>query len=201
MWDVMRTYAYYKKRTDDKEWLMKQIKLLSRLEVDEVIMEETGEYQEYFQLMGKLKKLDTLIIYKFSVLELKKIEMKNFITTLKSLEIRLIIVADKIDTNEVDQVNFIANCLVFIQSESETIKYLTKRSLEEAHRNGIVLGRPQIATDTVEAIRYYREEQKMSIRRIAEECEVSIGTVHKYISSPSPKAIEIVGEEDELHDK
>lgn len=178
----MRAFAYYKKRKDDNYWLTKQIRVLSHFEIDEVVIEEADRYQEFHKLLNRFKKNDTLVLYKLSVLELKQAELVSFIERLEKLDMRLIIESNRIDTSESNRTNFFSDCKLIIQTQSEITRYLTKRSLEQAHEKGVVLGRPKLAIDTVETIRYFRENKKMSIREIAQKCNVSIGTVHKYIS-------------------
>lgn len=181
----MSSFGYYKKRKGDKQWLTKQMKALAHWEVDEAFVEEENGEKELARLLEQLKENDTLVIYKLSVLELKKDDMIKFMMKILSLTVSLVIVEDEIDTREINHSQFIHDSLILMEAETETFKHLTKRRLEIAQENGVILGRPQISDNLIESIRFYRESQKMSIRQIAEKCQVSIGTVHKYITNMS----------------
>ncbi|MBP1040235.1 recombinase family protein [Vagococcus sp. BWB3-3] len=67
-------------------------------------------------------------------------------------------------------------------SEKEVVSRRTLNGLRVAHANGAVSGRPRINLATIKKIKYLHTYQRKNIRDIATECNVSLGTVHKYIN-------------------
>ncbi|NKC68532.1 helix-turn-helix domain-containing protein [Vagococcus fluvialis] len=65
-------------------------------------------------------------------------------------------------------------------SERKIIANRSKLIVKDNKRKGITVGRPKISEETIEKI-YKLYSDKRTIRYIAEQCNVSIGTVHKYI--------------------
>ncbi len=58
----------------------------------------------------------------------------------------------------------------------------THEGLEKAKAKGKVGGRPTINPALIERIRLLHQVHRKTIREISTECEVSLGTVHKYIT-------------------
>lgn len=65
--------------------------------------------------------------------------------------------------------------------DRQAIVTRTKIGVEQARLEGRLGGRPKIDTDTVARLQFLYKEERMTIRQIAAQCEVSIGTVWKYI--------------------
>lgn len=66
-------------------------------------------------------------------------------------------------------------------SEKRIIGNRSKLIVEQNREKGITLGRPAISEETIEKIYTLYHSDKRTIRYIAEQCHVSLGTVHKYI--------------------
>lgn len=77
-----------------------------------------------------------------------------------------------------------------VSSDKEYLKMLSQLAQDEKNKinNECLMkqekdiGRPKIPVEKIVEIRYLRQVKKMKIREIAKICDISIGTVHKYIS-------------------
>ena len=67
------------------------------------------------------------------------------------------------------------------EMESFIISERTTKGIQNARRSGRVGGRPKISEEKIEEIRYLYHNQSYTLRKIAEECNVSLGTAYKYI--------------------
>lgn len=68
----------------------------------------------------------------------------------------------------------------FGKTDQAARKLQTKEGLERARRKGKIIGRPKIDSETAKRIYFLYHTQNETIRQIAMDCNVSIGTVHKY---------------------
>lgn len=77
-----------------------------------------------------------------------------------------------------------------VSSDKEYLKMLSQLAQDEKNKinNECLMkqekdiGRPKTPVEKIVEIRYLRQVKKMKIREIAKICDISIGTVHKYIS-------------------
>ncbi|MGO2099735.1 hypothetical protein [Vagococcus salmoninarum] len=73
--------------------------------------------------------------------------------------------------------------LEYGQNERVIMSSRTLLGIHSARKNGMAYGRPKLANDTIKEIRFLANNQGWSVREIANQCEVSVGTVHKYITA------------------
>lgn len=64
--------------------------------------------------------------------------------------------------------------------ESYVISERTTKGIQLAKDDGRIGGRPRVSQTKIEIIRHLYKNKKYSLREIADECHVSLGTVHKY---------------------
>ena len=179
----MKTYAYLKKHPTSKESLSEQIKHFDFSKIDHSFVDEENSTKELERLITGLEKGDTLIIYTLSLVNFHKNDMRNLFLYLKKMAIRLILIKENMDTAKEEFSSFFKICILYQNVQKKIIQDTTKRSLARANKNGVTLGRPTIDEGTIEHINSLRNKQHKSIREIASICDVSIGTVHKYITS------------------
>lgn len=70
--------------------------------------------------------------------------------------------------------------LKFGETDQAAYKIRTKVGLEKARLNGKIGGRPKINQEVAERIYFLYHTQKETLRQIASDCNVSIGTAYKY---------------------
>ncbi|MBP1040131.1 recombinase family protein [Vagococcus sp. BWB3-3] len=76
---------------------------------------------------------------------------------------------------------YLSLLLEVAQGEIRIISRRTLKGLRLAHARGSVSGRPSITPEVVDRIQQLHQTEKRTLREIAEICNVSLGTVHKYI--------------------
>lgn len=85
------------------------------------------------------------------------------------------------------ELSFIEKPVVSDREYLEMLSQLAKKQKNKGNKDdffeqGIKVGRPNLSVEKIADIRYLRHVKKMKIREIARVCDISVGTVHKYIS-------------------
>ena len=68
------------------------------------------------------------------------------------------------------------------RSEKRAIVRRTQQGIALAVAKGTRIGRPSIPQEKIEQIQYLARSQKRTMREIAIACDVSVGTVYKYVN-------------------
>ena len=90
----------------------------------------------------------------------------------------MIAINEEIDTENYK--DFYDQMLFFFDVSKRSRSATTRRALNARREKGQSLGRPKINEMTINKIKELRE-QRYSLREIAVKCDVSLGTVHKYL--------------------
>ncbi|MBO0477386.1 recombinase family protein [Vagococcus sp. DIV0080] len=121
-----------------------------------------------------------IVIANLTVFEKTLKQFLPIITYLKLNHIELVSLDEGINTEETMDVLTVVSA---VQDMDEKVKSkLTKDALRLKKEEGISLGRPKIAEETIERI-YHLYKQHYSLREISDLTEVSLGSVHKYIKN------------------
>ncbi|MEI5989742.1 helix-turn-helix domain-containing protein [Enterococcus crotali] len=89
--------------------------------------------------------------------------------------------------NEFSKTNVFTNGLyieflyLMATHDKQAYRIRADEALKTAKKNGRASGRPTIDLDIIERIRYMYDKEDMTIQEVAKACNVSIGTVYKYI--------------------
>lgn len=175
----MTVYGYIRKNFPSKT--STQINSLIRLECNDYYIEDN-----FLECDIELKKLlkvlqpgDKLIL--ISILSFGKgiNEIKKIMGVFHEKKIQLICLEENINSKNTYNLFEILDMMVSIDKKIRGEKI--KQILKEKKETGQKLGRPTIDEDTVMLIKKIYKEQKCSLRKIADYCGVSIGTVHKYV--------------------
>lgn len=177
----MASYGYIK-RTSEKAKIIEQVNTISQYEVANIFIDDETTSVEFQVLYESLATDDSLVITSLSVFEQTLRQLEELFIKLEALNIRLIIVNDCIDTNESRFANYFHIMLNLVQMEKDVAKQLTLKRMAKARENGIVGGRPSLDQKVIDEIIYLRKRHKKSIRQIASECDVSVGSVYKYVT-------------------
>ena len=125
---------------------------------------------------------DTLVVYELRSINKSIVELSDFFQRVKHKGIQLIII-DKGDIfNEIKDEIFMDMVLELSRTQKVIARERTKRGLDIARQRGNIGGRPKISEDTIDRINYLFYNKKMTLREIADECCVSLGTVYKYVN-------------------
>ncbi|MBP1039415.1 recombinase family protein [Vagococcus sp. BWB3-3] len=192
----MASYGYIKK-TSEMTKIIEQVNTISQYEVANIFIDDDNTSVEFQVLYESLEKGDSLVITSLSVFEQTLRQLEELFLKLHELNIRLIIVNEGIDTSESSSSNYFRIMLDLVQMEKVVAKQLTLKRMAKARENGIVGGRPSLAQKVIDEIIYLRKQHKKSIRQIASECDVSVGSVYKYVTQ-NEELNTIVSEKEEF---
>lgn len=176
----MALYAYIRK--DYPVSTLEQIDMLRAYECQEVFIEDMDvtDNSELTRLLKKLVANDELLVYNLQVFAKKSREFEELLKVLNEYNVRLISIQDHIDTKV--STRFYTDVLKVLKMEERHQSYLIRTSIERAKKQGRSTGRPRVGDQTIDQIVFLFEQKGKSMREIAEICEVSLGTVHKYVN-------------------
>ncbi|CAM3255414.1 recombinase family protein [Vagococcus sp. PNs007] len=176
-------YAY---TTKDKEYLSSQLEALGKYSCDRIVL-ETDTYSEtshpHVELENALEEMqagDKLIVFEMLCLGKSIIQLSDFIAELNEKGVQLINLKKPEELAHLDDVTYTAMIEKMAKMEKEIIRERTSRGLEVARKNGRIGGRPRISPETIEKIQSLYNNNKYTLRQIAEECDISLGTAYKY---------------------
>ncbi len=174
----MKIYGYV--RNDIPCPTMEQFAAISEYECQEVFL-EVGEVKEDTELRCMLAMVqpgDTVVTTEVSVLGKTLSHLFAFLETLKEREVRFVSVQEDIDTAKNQE--FFHYLALLTHNERETKRLLARQSIEVSRKKGVQIGRPTLPEKTVEKIETMYNNRK-TLREIAAECDISLGSAHKYV--------------------
>lgn len=161
---------------------LEEKKKLLNAGVNEIFLRETSmnEIESFAEFLDRNKDKDVVLVSLASI--------GPNLTTRNMLDILLFLRKNKRTVHVIDQgiearvsdFQYRDLLIKFAETDQAAIKLRTKEGLEKARINGNLPGRPRITKETAERIYFLYHTQKETIRQIAMDCNVSIGTVHKY---------------------
>lgn len=158
-----------------------QMKKLMELECEDFFIEKTpfNIDAELKAMLKSLKEDDVLIMASLASFGKGINDLKLIMDDIHQKNIRLICLEEDIDTSKEYSFIEILNIISFLDKEVRSEK--VKQALVDVKNSGKQLGRPTIDEETVQQIKKLHTEYRLSLRDIASQCGVSIGTVHKYV--------------------
>ncbi|MBE9388696.1 recombinase family protein [Vagococcus salmoninarum] len=173
----MKTLAYI--RSNMPIATFDQVSQMMDYQVTEMYVEDklVSESREFMKLIEHAAENDVIIVYSLiSIWQIKGIY--TYLQLLKQKNVRLIAINEEIDTDNYK--DFYDQMLFFFDVSKRSRSATTRRALNARREKGQSLGRPKINETTINKIKDLRE-QRYSLREIAVKCDVSLGTVHKYL--------------------
>lgn len=134
----------------------------------------------------ELMKLNTdteLIIYDLKSLDHTLIQLEKFLIYLQKHSIQLTIANKYSQFHNLPSYFILSLLMILLDCERFIVRKRTIKGLTEAKRKGHLGGRPKISEETIERIKYLYRNQSGTLREIAAECGVSLGTACKYVQS------------------
>lgn len=174
----MTTYGYVRKGFPYSE--TKQMSQIMDYQCDELFFEgqQLREVDELNEVLVKLKKNDTLVVANLQVFGRNLTRFRPIIADFRDKHIRLISVGDKLDSHS--DVYFYPFLETLSKMDSDCKSELIKQQIMLSREIGKNVGRPTLNGDTIKRIYLLYHEHKWSMRRISDECNVSLGSVFKY---------------------
>lgn len=178
--------GYARVSTNEQE-LGLQITALNNYGCDEIWTEKTSavkERPELTKVLQKLRRGDTLVIWKLDRLARSLRQLIILLDDLKNQGIELVSISDFIISSSAQSMLYTQIIGAFAQFERELMIERTKAGLEDAKRRGVILGRKPGLSITAEKkaeaiIQLYTHGTPVEI--IAEMMNISISTFYRYL--------------------
>ncbi|WP_314065614.1 recombinase family protein [uncultured Vagococcus sp.] len=160
-----------------------QINQLMCYACDKIFVENMNfdEDEEQKKLVSELLPEDVVVVVSLAVFGKTLRELTVFFDVLFDKKIRVISLEDKIDSHHHYSFREIAIALSEVDSKFKSQN--TKQRLAISKSLGKSLGRPTISDEKIEKIQQLHRQKRMSYREISDFCQVSIGSVHKYLKA------------------
>ncbi len=182
----MKTIGYVY-ASSEENYVKEQIEGLKSVNIETVTVEE--EMNEGIsqnddvlkEIVATLGSGDELVVYELRCLGKSIIQLAEFLAELKEKNIQLVVVKKGAAYSDIDDAPYVEMILKIAEMEKMIIRERTTKGLQEARRKGRVGGRPKISEETIEQIRFLYNNNRYTLRQIAEECNISLGTAYKYV--------------------
>lgn len=168
----------------DREQLSEQLEALTAYGCDDIMIEEENDGsnihpdEKFKKIIGELNANDQLVVYDLLCLGKSIIQLTEVIDALTEKQCQLIILKNRGDRSSCEE--FLTHLVEMGRMEKEIIRMRTARGLKVAREKGRIGGRPRVSPETIQKIEVLYQNNKHTLRQIAEECNVSLGTAYKY---------------------
>ncbi|MBO0428306.1 recombinase family protein [Vagococcus fluvialis] len=128
-----------------------------------------------------LKSGDELVIYELKSLGKTIIQLASFLNHLNEKGVKLTIIKKEEPFNSLTEDQFYQIIFDLAEIDSVAISERTTRGIKTAKEGGRIGGRPKISDSQIQLIKHLYHKQSYTLREIVDKCDVSLGTVYKYI--------------------
>lgn len=134
--------------------------------------------QELNKALASLETGDTFLIYRIDRLSRSVRQLINLEADLRERNIHLKIIHENIDTSTA-MGRLVFNILAtFAEMESENVSLRTKSALQQAKKNGVILGKKRIDEQVEQKIVNMYRSKKYTLEEISEYCNVCLKTIY-----------------------
>lgn len=174
----MTVYGYVRKGFPSNE--IEQVRHLMTYNCEELFVENNSLFEEteLTKLLDTLQPNDQVIVTTLKVFGKGLRGLKPLMALFQEKAIRLISSDDQVDTSKMPA--FYQLFDLFLETDTACRSERMKENIDLARQGGRVIGRPTIDDHTIDRISFLYHDQKWSMRQIANECGVSLGSVYKY---------------------
>lgn len=144
--------------------------------------DERPELAKAIELAKELRKLNKKVsfcVYKMDRLSRKTSTLLKIVEELKEDGIEFVSVKENIDTATPTGILMYQLLGIFAEFELNNLRQRTREGLEQARRNGVVLGKPPIPDKLQRKIVSLYKNNSIPVKQIAEQLNVSESTVYK----------------------
>ncbi|WP_170167966.1 recombinase family protein [Vagococcus penaei] len=152
--------------------------ITATLDGEEIVLNDDIVLSE---VIGELETGDELVVYELRSIGKSIIQLADFLEDLKTRGIKLVVLNKGEVYSGIDDTAYLEMILKIAEMEKVIIRERTTKGLQEARKNGRVGGRPKISQETIDQIRFLYNNNRYTLRQIAEECNISLGTAYKYV--------------------
>lgn len=178
-----KTIAYGRTSTNKQDLGIEvQLEAFRPYNPDEIYTEQVSgrktDREELNKALAKLETGDTFLIYRIDRLSRSVRQLINLEADLREKNIHLKIIHENIDTSTA-MGRLIFNILAtFAEMESENVSLRTKSALQQAKKNGVILGKKRIDEETEQKIVDMYISGNYILEEIAEYCDVCLKTIY-----------------------
>ncbi|GEQ62261.1 recombinase family protein [Vagococcus lutrae] len=173
----------------DKGYLDRQLEGLKKYGVDSIVQGGIRNpkyiHEELDELLESLTEGDQLVVYHLVSVGKSIIQLAEMLAEFEERGIDFLVIKKAPELVTLDDETYKAMIHRLAKMEKMIIRERTARGLEEARKNGRIGGRPRISQETVDKIQFLYHKNKYTLRQIAEECNISLGTAYKYTQEKS----------------
>ncbi len=177
-------YGYARVSTDEQN-LDFQMDALEKYGCSKIYCEKISgritKRTELDRLMLKIKKGDSLVVWKLDRLGRTTKQLIELTTELKNRNVNFISLQDSIDTTTPLGKFYFTVMAGLAEMEVDMIRERTVAGLAAARKRGRIGGRPKISKKTVTDIFLLADKKKMNGREIAKIVNVSPTSVYRYL--------------------
>lgn len=157
-----------------------EIEQLKQAGCEEVVLaNEPNVTVNHFLKMAKQYQDSEIILVDFDSI-VEDISIINMMKILEQVSGKLTVL-DKFITSPISNQAYLEMIHFLGKKQKSIIAKRTRKGIGEARKEGRIGGRPAVSDETIHRITYLFHKKAKTYREIAAECEVSIGTVSKYI--------------------
>lgn len=180
---MAKTIAYGRTSTNKQDLGIEvQLEAFKPYKPDLVFTEQVSgrktDRKELKKALDSLETGDTFLIYRIDRLSRSVRQLINLEADLRERNIHLKIIHENIDTSTA-MGRLIFNILAtFAEMESENVSLRTKSALEQAKKNGAILGKKRINEEIEQKILSMYLSGSYTLEQISEHCNVCLKTIY-----------------------
>lgn len=171
--NVMATIGYVYLSINDK-YVREQMDAIQRYGVNRTIFNESE--------IKFLQPGDEVVIYELKSFGKTVIQLASFIDNLTKKQIHLTLIKKESFMADLTDEQFLSILYELAEIDSFVISERTSKGIRIAKQSGRVAGRPKLSDGKIKHIKYLYKSGGYTLREIAEECDVSLGTAYKYVN-------------------
>lgn len=177
----MAIYGYIRKQTPSNTVM--QLHNLMAFDCDDIFIEEEtlDNHKELEKLLLQLNNEDVLVVENISSFGKVANELNDLFNSLFNKSVRLISREDALDSD--NTYSFYQLLQVMTSINKECSSRMMKERIAVSREKGLRFGRPPLDEAKIDEIKQLYHHDKLSMRDIVSKCQVSLGTVHKYVTN------------------
>lgn len=145
----------------------------------DTISAQSAKRPSFHLLEKQIQPGDFLLVYSLSRLFRDATDQLNFFKWCKDKNIKIISLTEGVDLDTVAGKTMATMIAAFAEAERETLRERTRHGMQERIRQGVLMGRPVLVTDTVAAeMKAMRHKRRIPVSEIARKFQVSKSAVY-----------------------
>lgn len=157
----------------DEVCIVREMKALRKMGIKKILHSDNE--------LNDLEENSELVVYDIKSLGKSVLQLEHFLSNLIEKNIQFTVANKHSKLSEISGSSLIGILKELAETEHYIIRERTVRGLNEAKRKGRIGGRPTVSEETIDRIRFLYHNQNYTLRDIAAECGVSLGTAYKYV--------------------